>query len=267
MRPRGVEELSIRGGRAAAACWKDVRVGIEGRPGKRRGPWAVWLLAVVTCGVYGLVWYFRTNRELRDCGAGIKVRPVLCVLALLPGVVLCYVPLFTSIYRTGERIRRAQARAGLEPSCSPGLALLLVFALGTWPVYYQAQVNKAWVASAPDADDATREAEADKPLEAQEGLEAQALSADAASEDAGGLESVEPVEPVDLVADKDAPESPDEPEAPEEQPEALEPEAHEPEEPEEEEAEPEEGRETEPDQSDELVLDEAAEPERADSAG
>lgn len=135
-------------------------MGIEGRPGKRRRPWAVWLLAVVTCGVYGLVWYYKANRELRDCGAGIGVRPVLAVLALLPGVVLWYVPLFTSIYRTGERIRRAQAHAGLEPSCGPGRGLLLVFALGLWPVYYQAQLNKAWIASAPAADGGPDEFEA-----------------------------------------------------------------------------------------------------------
>lgn len=136
-------------------------MGIEGRSGKRRRPWAVWLLAVVTCGVYGLVWYYKANRELRDCGAGVKVRPVLSVLALLPGVVLCYVPLFTSVYRTGVRIRTAQARSGLEPSCGPGRALVLVFLLGTWPVYYQSQLNKVWIASAPAAEGEARELPAD----------------------------------------------------------------------------------------------------------
>jgi hypothetical protein len=172
------------GGRSAAACWKDVRVGIEGRPGKRRRPWAVWLLAVVTCGVYGLVWYYKANRELRDCGAGIGVRPVLAVLALLPGVVLWYVPLFTSIYRTGERIRRAQAHAGLEPSCGPGRGLLLVFALGLWPVYYQAQLNKAWIASAPAAEGGPDELETAADDGAADGLEA---AADESASDELGL--------------------------------------------------------------------------------
>lgn len=199
MRPRGVEQLSISGRPAAAACRKDVRVGIEGRPGKRRGPWAVWLLAVVTCGVYGLVWYYKANRELRDSGAGAGGRPVLAVLALLPGVVLLYVPLFTSVYRTGARIRRVQAHAGLEPSCWPGLGLVLVFALGSFPVYYQAQLNKAWIATAAAADGGPDELE----RATGEDVPEEAVPAEPETDRAGSEET--PVEPeTDRVGPEEA---------------------------------------------------------------
>jgi hypothetical protein len=265
------------GGHAVAVWWKDVRVGIEGRPGKRRGPWAVWLLAVVTCGVYGLVWYYKVNRELRDCGAGVAVRPVLSVLALLPGVVLCYVPLFTSIYRTGERIRRAQAQAGLQPSCGPGLALLLVFALGLWPVYYQSQLNKVWITADAASDDAAEESAIEGAGAADEDASDEVEStADGASDEIesaadGASDELEP------VADEGAAE------ADEEEPAAEVPESEqvEPEEPgptqletDEPAADRLESDELEPEQlgsdqlrSEQLEPAEAATPERADSTG
>ena len=41
---------------------------------KLRGPWAVFFLALVTLGIYYLVWYYKINRELRDAG-GQEVSP------------------------------------------------------------------------------------------------------------------------------------------------------------------------------------------------
>ncbi|MGZ4663863.1 MAG: DUF4234 domain-containing protein, partial [Frankiaceae bacterium] len=34
-----------------------------GIQGKTRGPWAVWLLSIITFGIYFLVWYYKINNE------------------------------------------------------------------------------------------------------------------------------------------------------------------------------------------------------------
>ena len=40
---------------------------------KRRNPWGVVLLAIVTLGIYRWVWYYMINREIRDhSGASIR---------------------------------------------------------------------------------------------------------------------------------------------------------------------------------------------------
>ncbi|GLY31979.1 hypothetical protein Kisp02_53440 [Kineosporia sp. NBRC 101731] len=52
------------------------------------------------------------------------------------------VPPFVSIYRTGQRIADAQKAAGLPPTCNGVLGLLLIFVFGTFPLYYQSEMNK-----------------------------------------------------------------------------------------------------------------------------
>jgi Domain of unknown function (DUF4234) len=110
-----------------------------GQPGKTRSPVAVWLLPLVTFGVYSLVWYYKINRELRDLHPSIQVDPALALLAL-------FVPIanLVSMYRTGQRIAQAQQLAGLEPSCSGGLGVLAWFVFGLNALYYQSQLNGVW---------------------------------------------------------------------------------------------------------------------------
>ena len=36
------------------------------RVGKTRNPWGVWLLALVTLGIYLLWWYYTINNEIRE---------------------------------------------------------------------------------------------------------------------------------------------------------------------------------------------------------
>lgn len=90
-----------------------------GPQGKLRGPFAVWLLSLVPFGIYGLVWYFKINRELRDFHPSIQVKPGLALLAM-------FVPIagWVSIYNTGKRIGQAQQLAGLGTGCSGGLGLV-----------------------------------------------------------------------------------------------------------------------------------------------
>jgi hypothetical protein len=54
------------------------------------------------------------------------------------------VPPSISIFRTGERIAQMQRSAGLEPTCSSWIGLLLTFAFGLETLYYQLELNRVW---------------------------------------------------------------------------------------------------------------------------
>jgi hypothetical protein len=116
-----------------------------GAAGKKRNVVAVWLgLPLITLGIYGYVWWYKINNELRNFDSRIEVEPALSVLALIPGAILCGIPAFISVYKTGERIRKAQIAAGLPGTSNPTIGLLLVFLFGLYPLYYQGELNKIW---------------------------------------------------------------------------------------------------------------------------
>jgi Domain of unknown function (DUF4234) len=112
--------------------------------GKRRNPFAVWIgLPIITLGIYGLVWIYKTNKELNEYDRRIAVNPALSVLAFFPGFFLI-IPPFVAAWRVGTRVQAAQRAAGV-PECSPGLAFVLwLFIFGTGPLYLQLEINKIW---------------------------------------------------------------------------------------------------------------------------
>ncbi|MCW2975041.1 MAG: hypothetical protein JWM06_322 [Actinomycetia bacterium] len=113
---------------------------------KIRNPFGVFVLAIVTLGIYYLVWYYKVNRELRDA-AGIHVSPIVALLAITVGWVIV-VPPFVSWYRTFQRIQQAQRQAGLTSEANPILGFILyVIALFFLPLellYGQDELNKLW---------------------------------------------------------------------------------------------------------------------------
>jgi hypothetical protein len=111
---------------------------------KRRNPWGVWLLTIVTLGVYEAVWYYKINNELNNYG--VENNPTTALLALVVGWIVI-VPVFVTLYRTGDRIRQAQERSGASTRIIPVIALLLMFIHVIAPFglpYYQSELNKAW---------------------------------------------------------------------------------------------------------------------------
>jgi len=122
------------------------RVQVGGTEVKIRGAGAVFFLALVTFGIYYLVWYYKINRELRDAG-GIDVSPGIALLAITLGWFLI-VPPFVSTYRTFGRIRSAQLAAGVPNPASPGLGFLLyivaVIFLPFELIYAQDNLNRLW---------------------------------------------------------------------------------------------------------------------------
>ncbi len=109
---------------------------------KRRNPWGVFGLSIVTIGVYFLVWWYKINNELKNYG--IENDPAVATLAVsLGGFII--VPPFVSWYKTADRILKAQDKAGASERIAPILGLLLYIVVSVFAIpYYQSQLNKAW---------------------------------------------------------------------------------------------------------------------------
>jgi hypothetical protein len=116
----------------------------QGLTGKHRNPFLVWLVwPLITFGIYQLYWWYKINDEARRLDPSIEVNPVMSLLAVFPGGIII-VPLFVTVYRTGDRIRSMQRAAGNPPDVLPILGLLLVFIFGLYALYYQISLNGIW---------------------------------------------------------------------------------------------------------------------------
>ena len=110
---------------------------------KRRNPVVVWIvLPLITLGIYHFFWYYLIHREMADFDRRKTDAPVagpVLVVLLLGWTIIA--PLI-SYYNTGNRIADAQRAAGLQPTCSPVVGLLLTFVFGLQSLYYQLELNK-----------------------------------------------------------------------------------------------------------------------------
>ncbi|MFC8178721.1 DUF4234 domain-containing protein [Rhodococcus sp. NPDC057297] len=109
---------------------------------KTRNPFAVWIgLPLITLGIYHFVWYYKIHREMAefDRRRNVPVAGPMLVILLLGWTVIA--PL-VSYFNTGNRIKDAQRAAGIEPTCSPVIGLLLCFVFGLQTLYYQIQLDK-----------------------------------------------------------------------------------------------------------------------------
>jgi hypothetical protein len=119
---------------------------MTGRMGKTRNIFLVWLVwPLITVGIYHFVWWYKINRETHDLDPDIEVSPGIAVVAITLGA-LIIVPPWVSIFKTGDRIARMQAAAGLPASCSGVLGLVASFFFGLHTLYYQNELNKTWSA-------------------------------------------------------------------------------------------------------------------------
>jgi hypothetical protein len=122
---------------------QEVEIG-QGRA-KLRSPWGTFFLALITFGIYYLVWYYKINRELRDYGIGTS--PLTSLVAMTLGA-LIIVPPFVSMWNTLGRIQQAEEKAGSETRISRGLGFVLYFvAVIFLPFeipYVQEHLNNVW---------------------------------------------------------------------------------------------------------------------------
>src|SRR5713226_601334 len=118
-------------------------VTVEGQPYRKRSPWGVWGLGLITVGIYGFVWYYKINDEARRYLRDDSIRPNRAVLALIPGFLLI-VPPFVSIYRTGERILRMEEKARVQRTLEPIIGLIAALFSSVHVPYFQSHLNAVW---------------------------------------------------------------------------------------------------------------------------
>jgi uncharacterized protein DUF4234 len=109
---------------------------------KRRNPVAVWLgLPLITFGIYALVWFYKVHKELAAYDRRIPDSSVNALLSILFGAITLFIWPIVMYIKLAGHIRQAQHAAGLQPTCSTGLAALLgLFGFGM--LYYQLELNK-----------------------------------------------------------------------------------------------------------------------------
>ena len=138
---------------------------------KRRKPSAVVGLTIVTLGIYGLVWYYKVNREMRDFGLSYgdlelgQSRPWRSVLAVTLGGLVVLPPFVSQVQtvgrlRTTERLAAGETRSGAIAIAAFAASIVLCFASAVHGLQYlvlgalasdcaamaviQARLNAAW---------------------------------------------------------------------------------------------------------------------------
>jgi drug/metabolite transporter (DMT)-like permease len=135
---------------------------VRGLQIKLRRPWACFVLALITFGLYYLYWYYASNSDLNEYGQRLgedrnplRVSAGLATLAISIGGLLI-VPPFISQWRFYRRIRRAQELANLDPKINHVLGFVLfLLALILLPFeipYAQSHLNRLWEHEGSEAD-------------------------------------------------------------------------------------------------------------------
>jgi hypothetical protein len=122
---------------------------------KKRNPWGVFGLSIITIGIYVIFWWYFVNKEMVKLGRArgtteLGHSPGMSALALFPGALLIVPPL-VSYYRGVQRMQAAARITGAE-GANGWIALILFLLLSiAFPPYLQSCLNKVWEAQAEGA--------------------------------------------------------------------------------------------------------------------
>ena len=144
---------------------------------KKRNPWGVLGLSLITLGIYHFFWWYKINKEMVELGRAkgtgeLGDNPTTSLLALVPGF-LIIVPPLVSYYKGTQRMQAAARLTGAEP-VNGWIALIIFLVIGiAFAPYLQSYLNKVWDAQAgggaaaaiPAADAAALPAEPAAPAE------------------------------------------------------------------------------------------------------
>jgi hypothetical protein len=113
---------------------------------KMRSPIGVWLLGLVTFGIYPLVYWYKIHVELGQFDPRREVKPVFELMSVWLLGFTIVLPVL-SILHLAERIRNAQTAVGLTEDCSGGLGILFAILSGTHVIYFQSKLNQVIAAN------------------------------------------------------------------------------------------------------------------------
>lgn len=122
---------------------------------KKRNPWGVFGLSLITLGIYLLFWWYYVNKEMVELGRAkgtdeLGDSPGKSLAALFPGGLIIIPPL-VSYYRGTQRMQAAARLTGAEP-VNGWIALIIFIVVGiAFAPYLQSCLNKVWDAQAGGA--------------------------------------------------------------------------------------------------------------------
>jgi len=134
---------------------EEVQISGTNAVGKIRNPLGVIGLTLITLGIYGIFWYYYTQKELAEMGRArnteeLGTTPGTSVLAVTLGAFII-VPPFVSIYQGCKRLNAAEAVTS-QQGMEAGLLFLLWIFISPIGVYiYQSDLNKVLTAQAGGA--------------------------------------------------------------------------------------------------------------------
>lgn len=128
---------------------QEVQIRGAGSTAKIRDVIAVTVLTFVTLGIYGVVWYYKVNREMADYGKAnghdeLGTSPGTSLVAITIGA-LVVVPALVSIFRTFQRVQALQRITGATGPINGwlGLVIFLIFSPALWG-YMQSGLSSSW---------------------------------------------------------------------------------------------------------------------------
>ena len=109
--------------------------------GEVRSPMQVWLFALLTCGLYGLYWWYLVATELKQYLERDDINPTNdLIIGFLCGIYMLYLPI-----KYGKLIQEAQVKAGIANAEDPGMKILLMmFVCSYGYAVGQEEMNKIW---------------------------------------------------------------------------------------------------------------------------
>lgn len=116
---------------------------IQGVDIKKRNPWGVWGLSLITFGIYSFVWWYKINRELRDYSQAIG-RPLNNDPSVSVWAIIFAAPV--TVGTTTQRLRFMQYELQGNPVAlaNIGVAVLLSALIFFHTVYLQSALNVVW---------------------------------------------------------------------------------------------------------------------------
>jgi drug/metabolite transporter (DMT)-like permease len=118
--------------------------GRTGYVGKRRGPWQVILLGLITCGIYTFYWYYQAMEDINRASGEQRINSAMLLILSI----FCSPVVFVVLYKIDDQLTLLSKEEGVHYTPKYILWLLLTLILGVGPLVAVFQIigafNNIW---------------------------------------------------------------------------------------------------------------------------